>query len=223
MAWAASPMRPCTGRAAADPATGLRIEGENFALNGFGHLCHRIRLRRSDDPRRRITGRRPPVHAQPRARARSRAAAVGRHAGRRVVSRPALRRLGQARYPDSVHGGAVFPGRCTQYELPDAVGVVRLTARLHVGDGVQAIASEPLVVSRVYHAALSYDGSTVRFFLGAPGQKSMLVGSRAASGAIRQGPNEMMPVGGRRTARPGCRRTGRLPGWWATSRLRTCN
>lgn len=74
----------------------------------------------------------------------------------------------------------------------------RLTARLNVGGRVHSIASTPLTRGRVYHAALSYDGASMRFFIGVPGEASTLVGSTGATGPIVQGPYELMPLGGRR-------------------------
>ncbi len=74
---------------------------------------------------------------------------------------------------------------------------LHLKARLTLDGQVHTISSEALELHRVYHAALSYDGRTVRFFLGVPGKTSGLVGSEEAAGGISQGPYELMPVGGR--------------------------
>jgi len=78
----------------------------------------------------------------------------------------------------------------------------RITARLTVGGVVHAITTQPIELRRVYHAAITYDGRAVRLLLGAPGQRSVLAGERAASGPVSQGPYELMPIGGRRGSWP---------------------
>lgn len=79
---------------------------------------------------------------------------------------------------------------------------LHLSGHLNIGGTVHSITSDALRVSQVYHAAITYDGSNVRLFVGVPGATSTLVGTRAATGVITQGPYEQLPVGGRRAAWP---------------------
>jgi hypothetical protein len=91
-------------------------------------------------------------------------------------------------------GGTDRTHNAFAFDLDDGL---RLTARLTAGDVVRSIRSEPLTLHEVYHAALSYDGTAVRFFIGTPGRPSVLVGTEPASGGVSQGPYELMPIGGR--------------------------
>jgi hypothetical protein len=79
---------------------------------------------------------------------------------------------------------------------------LELTGRMTVGGEAARVGGFVLSLNTVYHTALTYDGASVRLFVGTPGRPSTLVGTVAARGPVTQAPFEMMPIGGRRSPWP---------------------
>ncbi len=73
----------------------------------------------------------------------------------------------------------------------------RLNGSLNIGGTVVSMASAASAVSAatVYHAALTYDGTTVRLFLGTAGGSSILQASQAASGTVSQVTYDLGSIG----------------------------
>jgi hypothetical protein len=72
-----------------------------------------------------------------------------------------------------------------------------LTAHLNVGGVLRSLSSAAGTVldNTTYHVALTYDGTTVRLFLGVAGGAAAMVASVAATGTITQTPSENGSIG----------------------------
>jgi hypothetical protein len=79
-----------------------------------------------------------------------------------------------------------------------------LGAHLNVGGTLYALGSASPVVldDTTYHVALTYDGATIRLFLGIAGGAATMVASVAATGTIEQTPSENGSIGVYRQAWP---------------------
>jgi hypothetical protein len=72
-----------------------------------------------------------------------------------------------------------------------------LTAHLNVGGVLRTVSSAAGTVldNTTYHVALTYDGTTVRLFLGIAGGSATMVASVAATGTVTQTPSENGSIG----------------------------